>query len=132
MIKTRKKITRFLIKNFTSYFEKTYPDFIFYFRKWPQIWKNAHISTFSGSRPKRALGHRVHILLVRITRAFQSVGFNSGKKMVLRAFYFIRALTKALTYYYINRSQRHPLAAIENIWFGVPIGIPNFARKTVN
>ena len=31
-------------------------------------------------------------------RAFQSVVFNSGQKMALRAFYFIRALTKALTY----------------------------------
>ena len=49
-----------------------------------------------------------------IYRAFQSVVFNSGQKMALRAFYFIRALTKALTYYYINRSQRHLLAAIEN------------------
>ena len=41
--------------------------------------------------------------------------------MALRAFYFIRALTKALIYHYINRSQRHLLAAIENNWFGVPI-----------
>ena len=49
------------------------------------------------------------------------VVFNSGQKIALRAFYFIRALTKALTYYYINRSQRHLLAAIENNWFGVPI-----------
>ena len=47
-------------------------------------------------------------------RAFQSAVFNSGQKMALRAFYFIRALTKALTYYYINQSQRHLLAAIEN------------------
>ena len=46
-----------------------------------------------------------------------SVVFNSGQKMALRAFYFIRALT----YYYIRRSQRHLLAAIENNWFGVPI-----------
>ena len=37
--------------------------------------------------------------------------------MALRAFYFIRALT----YCYINRSQRHLLVAIENSWFGVPI-----------
>ena len=40
--------------------------------------------------------------------------------MALRAFYFIRALTKALTYYYINRSQRHLLAAIENNWLEGP------------
>ena len=40
-----------------------------------------------------------------------------AKKMVLRAFYFIRALT----YYYINRFQRHLLPAIDNNWFGVPI-----------
>ena len=46
-------------------------------------------------------------------RAFQLVVFNSGQKMALRAFYSIRALTKALTYYYIKRSQRHLLAAIE-------------------
>ena len=52
---------------------------------------------------------------------FESVVFNSGKKMALRAFYFIRALTKALTYYYISRYQRHLLDAIENNWFGVPI-----------
>ena len=39
--------------------------------------------------------------------------------MVLRAFYFIRALTKALIHYYINRSQRHLLVAIENNRFGV-------------
>ena len=50
-----------------------------------------------------------------------SVVFNSGQKMALRAFYFIRALTKAQAYYYKSRSQRHLLAAIENNWFGVPI-----------
>ena len=38
--------------------------------------------------------------------------------MALRAFYFIRTLTKALTYYFINRSQRHLLFAIENNQFG--------------
>ena len=47
-------------------------------------------------------------------RDSELVVFNSGQKMALRAFYFIRALTKALTYYYINRSQRHLLAGIEN------------------
>ena len=41
--------------------------------------------------------------------------------MALRAFYFIRALRTALTYYYINRSQRHLLVAIENNRFGGPI-----------
>ena len=52
-------------------------------------------------------------------RAFQSVVvFSSGQKMALRAFYFIRAQTKALKYYYINRSQRHLLAAFENTWLG--------------
>ena len=40
--------------------------------------------------------------------------------MALRAFYFIRVLTKALTCYYINRSQRHLLVAIENNRFGGP------------
>ena len=43
-----------------------------------------------------------------------SVAFNSGQKMALRAFCFIRALTKALTYYFISRSLRHLLVAIEN------------------
>ena len=43
--------------------------------------------------------------------------------MALRAFYFIRALTKALTSYYINRSQRHLLAAIENNWMEGPLRI---------
>ena len=52
-------------------------------------------------------------------RVSESVVFNSGQKMALRAFYFLRALTKALTYYYINRSQRHLLVTIENNWFGV-------------
>ena len=41
--------------------------------------------------------------------------------MALRTFYFIRTLTKAPTYYYMNRSQRHLLDAIENNRFGVPI-----------
>ena len=54
-------------------------------------------------------------------RASQSVVFNSGQEMALRAFYFIRTLTKALTYYYINRSQRPLLSAIENYRFGSPI-----------
>ena len=44
----------------------------------------------------------------------ESVVFDSGQKMALKAFYFIRALTKALTYYHINRSQCHLLIAIEN------------------
>ena len=54
-------------------------------------------------------------------RASQSVVFNSGQKMALRAFYFIRTLTKALTYHYINRTQRHLLVAIENNRCGSPI-----------
>ena len=41
--------------------------------------------------------------------------------MALRAFYFIRTLTKALTYYYINRSQRYLLVANEKTRFGGPI-----------
>ena len=44
-------------------------------------------------------------------RASESLVFNSGQKMALRAFYFI---TKALRYYYINRFQRHIFAAIAN------------------
>ena len=36
--------------------------------------------------------------------------------MVLRAFYFIRALTIALTYYCINRSQSHLLTTIGKNW----------------
>ena len=34
--------------------------------------------------------------------------------MALRAFYFIRILTKGLTYCYMERSQRHLLTASEN------------------
>ena len=49
-----------------------------------------------------------------INRASQSGVLNSGQKMALVAFYFIRTLTKALTYYYMNRSQRHLLVAFEN------------------
>ena len=56
---------------------------------------------------------------------YQLVVFNSCQKMSLRAFYFIRALTKALTYNYINRSQCHLLVAIENNWFGGPTYIHN-------
>ena len=40
----------------------------------------------------------------------EKIVFNCGQKMALRVFYF----TKALTYYYINRSKRHLLATIEN------------------
>ena len=47
-------------------------------------------------------------------RASQWNVFNNGQKMALRAFYFIRTLTKALTYYYIKCSQRHLLAAFED------------------
>ena len=46
-------------------------------------------------------------------RDSESVVSKCGQKMALRAFYFIRALTKALKYYYLSRSQRHLLAAIE-------------------
>ena len=60
-----------------------------------------------------------------MNRAFQSVVFNSGQMMALRAFYFIRALTNALTYYYINRSQRHLLAAI---YWKLLIGSPYYTE----
>ena len=49
-----------------------------------------------------------------LVQGLRIICFQQRQKMALRAFYFIRALTKALTYYYINRSQRHLLAAIEN------------------
>ena len=49
---------------------------------------------------------------VFIYRDSQSVAFNTAQNMALRAFYFIRTLTKAPTYYYMNRSQRHLLVAI--------------------
>ena len=65
---------------------------------------------------------------VGLNRASQSLVFNAVQKMALRAFYFIRALTKALTYYYINRSQRHLLVAIENNRFGSPIEDVNLHR----
>ena len=47
-----------------------------------------------------------------MNRALQSVVFNSGRKMALRAFYFIRTVTKALTYNCINRSERHLLVQL--------------------
>ena len=62
-----------------------------------------------------------NFLWVILNRAFWSVVFYSSQKMVLRRFYFIRALTKALTNYYINRSQRHLLAAIKNNLLEGPI-----------
>ena len=46
----------------------------------------------------------------------ESVVFNSGQNMAVRALFLI----KLLTCYYIKRSQLHLLAAIENNWFGVP------------
>ena len=54
-------------------------------------------------------------------RDSESVVFNSGQKMAVRAFNLIRALTKALTCYYIKRFQCHLLAAIENNRLGGPI-----------
>ena len=54
-------------------------------------------------------------------RDSESVVLNSGQKMALRAFYFVRTLTEALTFYYINRFQRHLLAAVVNSWFEGPI-----------
>ena len=59
----------------------------------------------------------LNTVYIACNRAFQSAVWNSGQKMALRAFYFIRALT----YYYINRSQRYLLVAIENNSFGGPI-----------
>ena len=56
-------------------------------------------------------------------RDSESVVFKCGQKMALRAFYFIRALTKALTYYYIIRFKRHLLVAIENNRFAGLIAI---------
>ena len=56
-----------------------------------------------------------------LNSAFESVVFNRGQKMALRAFYFIRALAKALICYYIIRSQRHLLVAFKDNRFGGPI-----------
>ena len=70
---------------------------------------------------KRKLGHKFIYSLVTCNRASQSVVFNTSQKMALRAFYLIRILTKSLTYYYINRSQRHLFVAIENNGSGGPI-----------
>ena len=50
---------------------------------------NSYLNTYSKS----------HIMAVKLNRASQSAVFNSGQEMALRAFYFIRTLTKALTYY---------------------------------
>ena len=64
--------------------------------------------------------------------ASQSFVFKSGQKMARRAFYFIRTLTKALTYYYIKRSQRHLLTGFENNRSEGPIEISlNFKRFLV-
>ena len=60
-------------------------------------------------------------------RAFRSVVFNCGQKMALRAFYFIRTLTKALTYYYIKRSEHRLLAALKNELFEGPLLKVNIA-----
>ena len=49
--------------------------------------------------------------------------------MALRAFYFMRALIKALTYYYIKRSQYHLLAAIENDLLEAPIRFDLFTVR---
>ena len=54
-------------------------------------------------------------------KAFQSVVFNSGQKMALVAFLLIKTLAKALTYYYINRSQRTLLATFEKKQLEGPI-----------
>ena len=62
-----------------------------------------------------------------INRASQSVVFNTGQKMALRAFYFIRTLTKALTYYYIKR---YLLLAIENSRFGA-LSVVNILKHTI-
>ena len=62
-----------------------------------------------------------------INRASQSVVFNTGQKMALRAFYFIRTLTKALTYYYIKR---YLLVAIENSRFGA-LSVVNILKHTI-
>ena len=84
-----------------------------------KIWKKQTYSTpvpqllDSYVTPNNSNPFYKNSVIVRLLNsAFQSVVFNSGQKMALRAFYFRRALTKA--YYYINRSQRHLLAAIEN------------------
>ena len=65
----------------------------------------------SDFRPTLKANEMAHGIM---NRAFQSVVFNSGQKMALIAFYFIKALTKALTYYYINFSPRHLLTTFEN------------------
>ena len=82
-------------------------------------WTN--VAPSRAALAKKEVPYFEEIPYITFYRAFQSVVFISGQKMALRAFYSIRALTKALTYYYINCSQRHLLAAIENNWLGVPI-----------
>ena len=70
-----------------------------------------------------SLPGKYDVVLIGVVRYFGSIedlsiGPSIGCFQLLpkdgaEAFYFIKALTKALTYYYINRSQRHLLAAIE-------------------
>ena len=61
------------------------------------------------------------MISIMIMRASQSVVFNTGQKMALRAFHFIRTLTKALTYYFINRTVRNAIkwGSVKSIsnWF---------------
>ena len=52
-----------------------------------------HIATESISRP--SFGWYMKKLIGSTYRAFQTVVFNSGQKMALRVFYFVRTLTKA-------------------------------------
>ena len=74
-----------------------------------------HIFIFEGLATSQTL---LQSMKQNTNRASQSVVYNNGQKMALRAFYFIRTLIKALTYYYINCSQRYLLVTIENSRFG--------------
>ena len=65
--------------------------------------------------------YQLSICCWRVNWAFQSIVFNSDRNIVLRRFYFIIALTNALTHYWIYCSQRHLLASIENNWLEGPI-----------
>ena len=110
------KVTSWLFKNIYLF-----PLFIYFF---PACQKSLHfnpagngffstVDFFPDSHVKEmSLWH-----FYQMNMAFQSVVFNSGHKMALRAFYFIITLTK---YYCMNRTQRHLLAPIANNWLEGP------------
>ena len=101
-----------LMKSFDNDASETNKPFFLAFFKWCHI---LQISAYIMSV------EILHLWFCIYNKALQSVVFDNGQKMALRACYFIRTPTKALTYYDINRSQRHLLVALVNNWLEGPI-----------